>query len=223
MTNHKSYLSPEDLRAWVREHEPDLLHFCQFGDIGPGSVNLDPDVNAGSRSEPKPPRYPWGADLYVILTVTERLQEAIRSMPAKVVDGRNRPCVRQILTTRYGERGFKWDDSAPADSERWLVEAQRVYCEAARRVPRCRRKPENYPEAEESALRGRVRICEGEDEDVQVVTGFPEDSPKVKFGFAEGPEGRVPGGGTVEPGTFWRPRCSVCSCYVDQCTCRRFW
>lgn len=149
-------LSGQDRRDWLREHEADLTHYGQYGDIGAHAASMIPHEGGGGGGiDPKPPRYLFGADLWVILTVEERLQAADKLMPVAEEGKHMRPSAGQILRTRYGDRGFKWDDSAPVGSEQWLALAQIAYCEAARKLPRYRRKTvDDIVEAKRRAIRG---------------------------------------------------------------------
>jgi len=138
---------------WTRL-EYEVGHYFMH-EPGAHSANLDPD-ELGHTSEPRPPRFPAGADYWTMMTVAERLLEADKVMPCRGIryelkpvqmqDGRERtkqepskrstaqPSASMVLRAAYGTLACKYDDSAP-DGAKLLKRAQEAYCAAAERVP----------------------------------------------------------------------------------------
>ena len=86
-------------------------------------------------AEPKPPRFPVGADYVVMMTVWERFREANKFMPYQNGGGIRRPNCLMVLRAAYGTQACRYDDQAP-NGEALLKYARLAYCMAADTVPR---------------------------------------------------------------------------------------
>lgn len=149
---------PRDPRHWS-SYESEVSHYFQHEE-GVSAQCLDGTL--GTATEPKPPRFPPGADYWTMWTCIDRLRAADKHMPClkrKVTEvdsevvgdgsggvcsgsqratqritGEYRPSASMVLGAAYGTKAVKYKDSAP-NGEELLKQAQRAYVAAALEVP----------------------------------------------------------------------------------------
>lgn len=148
--------APERDKDWPK-FEFEVAHYYQNEE---GVSAQSYEIKAQSSEGPAPPRFPPGADYWMMWTAIDRLREADRIMPFRGVEYRSspapigesgankqqsyhrdsRPSCSMVLRARYGVKACRYDDQAPR-GDHWLTEAQKAYCQAARRVP-ARKRPD---------------------------------------------------------------------------------
>lgn len=113
------------------------------------------EVGIQQRTDPKPPRFPPGADYWIMMTVIERLRVADEFMPfvpdqwerrrgashvapLQVFRESGTPSCSMVLRTAYGVKSCRYNDQAP-NGERFLQQAQDAYRDAASVVPKRQR------------------------------------------------------------------------------------
>jgi cytochrome c551/c552 len=150
-----------DPKHWS-SYEGEVSHYFQHEE-GVQAMNFEP--RASQTSDPSPPRFPPGADYFLMWTAIDRLRKADEIMPCtkrkvailesdvkqaerdkaaacsvtlpptQAISGQYRPSASMVLGAAYGTKAAKYDDSAP-DGERLLKQAQAAYVKAAGEVPR---------------------------------------------------------------------------------------
>lgn len=112
--------------------EDEVAHYAMHE---PGAPSSSMEPQGTPTAEPKPPRFPVGADYLTMMTAWERFREANKFMPYQNGGGVRRPSCLMVLRAAYGTQACRYDDQAP-NGEALLKYARLAYCMAADTVPR---------------------------------------------------------------------------------------
>jgi len=115
------------------EVESEVAHYAMH-EPGAPSSSMEPQGGTPT-AEPKPPRFPVGADYLTMMTAWIRFREADKFMPYRNDSKIRRPSCLMVLRAAYGTQACRYDDQAP-NGEALLKYARLAYCMAADTVPR---------------------------------------------------------------------------------------